>query len=132
MTLVLKKFRILYGPQFGTYADETGEGVKDPSQLNPSKHRTMEYTSPDVCAVQVGLGLLFAEGLSAADHAVRVDIQLTSGKWSEYDVTDQRQSTSAKTMPTTMHKVSPMGGTVVTSSPTGRRRGPRRVIQASS
>ena len=81
----MRDFRILYGPQHGTYADEDGTGVSHPANLQPDAHRVMHYTAPDAFGVQVGLGMLFSEGMIAEDHAVRVDLKMEDGSWLEYD-----------------------------------------------
>jgi|GEM_PF-5043457 len=81
----LRNFRVLCGPQFGTYADEDGVGVRSPAGLSLVSHRHFTYAAPDAYGVQVGLGILFSEGLVAEDHVVRVDVQNDDRTWSEYD-----------------------------------------------
>jgi len=81
----MRNFRILHGPQHGTYSDEEGIGVSSPSELRQDVHRTICYAAPNAYGVPVGLGMLFSEGLTAEDHAVRVDVQMEDGSWLEYN-----------------------------------------------
>jgi len=81
---MVREFRVIYGPQFGTVADETGEGVTDPAQLRPDRHYTKYYHAPDVFGVVVGCGHLFAEGRISENYAVRIEMRNTDGQWVEY------------------------------------------------